>query len=207
MRHLPRQVVEEIQSFSARHLRKRDWSEPDVETDDPDHQRCGPGLGFCAPGDWYAMEKQSIQILLQTNLSASCSHVGYCGRGYRYCQSPHCQFDYSDSCDSSIKPLGEDTINVPRPLIGNVTYEAEGIHECSVPGTLALTFDDGPYNYTSHVLDALAAYGAKATFFLTGNNLGKGQIDIEENGWPDIIRRMHADGHQVLLVYFCRDWF
>jgi hypothetical protein len=32
--------------------------------------------------------------------------------------------------------------------------------------------------------------------------LGKGQIDIEETGWPAIIRRMHADGHQVLLVKF-----
>ncbi|KAL5452676.1 hypothetical protein PMIN06_005861 [Paraphaeosphaeria minitans] len=24
-----------------------------------------------------------------------------------------------------------------------------------------------------------------------------GQIDIEETGWPDIIRRMHAEGHQI----------
>lgn len=96
-----------------------------------------------------------------------------------------------------MKPLGEPTLNVSRPLIGNVSYDSAGIDHCKNPGAVALTFDDGPYNYTSHLLDVLAAYGSKATFFITGNNLGKGQIDIEETGWPDIIRRMHADGHQV----------
>jgi peptidoglycan/xylan/chitin deacetylase (PgdA/CDA1 family) len=78
---------------------------------------------------------------------------------------------------------------VSRPLLGNVSYDSAGIDHCTTPGTIALTFDDGPYNYTSH--------GAKATFFITGNNLGKGQIDVEENGWPAVIRRMHAEGHQV----------
>lgn len=107
---------------------------------------------------------------------------------------------YSDSCDASIKPLGEPTLNVSRPYIGNVTYGGNGIDHCQNPGAIALTFDDGPYNFTSHLLDTLQAYGAKATFFITGNNLGKGQIDIEDNGWPAIIRRMHAEGHQVVFV-------
>jgi peptidoglycan/xylan/chitin deacetylase (PgdA/CDA1 family) len=39
---------------------------------------------------------------------------------------------------------------------------------------VAFTFDDGPYNYTSDLLDKLLAYNAKATFMVTGNNLGKG---------------------------------
>jgi peptidoglycan/xylan/chitin deacetylase (PgdA/CDA1 family) len=60
-----------------------------------------------------------------------------------------------------------------------------------------LTFDDGPFNFTMHLLDVLASYGAKATFFVTGNNMGKGQIDIEETGYPAMLRRMHADGHQI----------
>jgi peptidoglycan/xylan/chitin deacetylase (PgdA/CDA1 family) len=105
--------------------------------------------------------------------------------------------DYSNGCDSFTKPLGESTLNIPRPLIGNVSYDGAGIDHCRNPGQIALTFDDGPFNYTSHLLDVLAAYGAKATFFITGNNLGKGQIDIEENGWPELIRRMHRDGHQI----------
>jgi peptidoglycan/xylan/chitin deacetylase (PgdA/CDA1 family) len=66
-----------------------------------------------------------------------------------------------------------------------------------LPGTFALTFDDGPGEFTSDLLDLLAQYGAKATFFMTGVNRGKGQIDDESKPWPAIIRRMHADGHQL----------
>jgi peptidoglycan/xylan/chitin deacetylase (PgdA/CDA1 family) len=38
---------------------------------------------------------------------------------------------------------------------------------------MALTFDDGPFIYTSHILDVLAQYNASATFFITGNNNGE----------------------------------
>lgn len=172
---LQRHVVENLQSPAVAHkLGRRDWSEPDVATG----KQCGPEFGYCDPGD-------------------CCSHVGYCGTGWSYCSSPNCQFDWSDSCDASIRPLGEPTLDVPRPRIGNVTYDPKGVQVCKNPGSLALTFDDGPYNYTSHLLDVLASYGAKATFFITGNNLGKGQIDVEETGWPDVIRRMHREGHQI----------
>lgn len=203
---LPRHMMEEIQGYTAAKLQGRDWSTPDVDTHDAKHKRCGPGVGFCAPGDWYVHCKMSLQLTLKANRLDSCSPVGYCGRGYQHCASPNCQIDYSDGCDATVKPLGEPTLNVSRPLIGNVSYDGAGITQCKNPGTVALTFDDGPYNYTSHVLDVLASYGAKATFFITGNNLGKGQIDVEETGWPAIIRRMHADGHQVRLVkirYHC----
>jgi peptidoglycan/xylan/chitin deacetylase (PgdA/CDA1 family) len=54
---------------------------------------------------------------------------------------------------------------------------------CKNDKQIALTFDDGPFNFTMHLLDVLASYGAKATFFVTGNNMGKGQIDIEETGY------------------------
>ena len=37
---------------------------------------------------------------------------------------------------------------------------------------VALTFDDGPHpRYTDEILDLLAEYGAKATFFVIGKNL------------------------------------
>jgi peptidoglycan/xylan/chitin deacetylase (PgdA/CDA1 family) len=60
-----------------------------------------------------------------------------------------------------------------------------------------MTFDDGPYNFTDHVLDLLDSYKAKATFFITGNNLGKGEIDNPSYVWSDIIKRMYNSGHQV----------
>jgi hypothetical protein len=192
MRHLSQHTIEELEGHIAPHIYKRDWTKPDVDS----KKRCGPGVGYCNPGDWYG--KQSQQLTMKANWFHSCSPVGFCGRGYQHCTSPNCQTDYSNGCDASIRPLGEPTLNVSRPLIGNVTYEADGITHCKKQGAIALTFDDGPFNFTSHLLDVLASYGAKATFFITGNNLGKGQIDIEETGWPALIRRMHTDGHQVL---------
>lgn len=66
-----------------------------------------------------------------------------------------------------------------------------------VPGTVAITYDDGPYIYTTGILDLLKQYKAKATFFITGNNLGKGQIDSTAFPWAAIIKRMYSEGHQI----------
>ena len=65
------------------------------------------------------------------------------------------------------------------------------IFSCSNPGQIALTFDDGPVSNTYTLLDTLAAYGAKATFFVNGQNFGS----IYDNA--DAVRRMDAEGHQV----------
>ena len=61
---------------------------------------------------------------------------------------------------------------------------------------VALTYDDGPYLYTSELLDVLKQFGFHATFFITGNNLGKGPIDTTAP-YPSIIQRMITEGHQV----------
>jgi peptidoglycan/xylan/chitin deacetylase (PgdA/CDA1 family) len=50
-----------------------------------------------------------------------------------------------------------------------------------------LTFDDGPNPVaTPYVLDALAKYDAKATFFCVGNNVAK---------YPEIYNRVLDEGH------------
>lgn len=46
------------------------------------------------------------------------------------------------------------------------------ISQCSKPGVLALTYDDGPAQYTTQLLDILNKAGAKATFFWTGTVSG-----------------------------------
>jgi peptidoglycan/xylan/chitin deacetylase (PgdA/CDA1 family) len=43
---------------------------------------------------------------------------------------------------------------------------------CTVPNTVALTFDDGPYNYHRQIADLFTNAGAKTTFFMNGNNYG-----------------------------------
>jgi peptidoglycan/xylan/chitin deacetylase (PgdA/CDA1 family) len=53
---------------------------------------------------------------------------------------------------------------------------------------MALTFDDGPGPSTAAVLDALAAAGAQATFFVLGRQAER---------HPELVRRIVADGHQL----------
>lgn len=52
---------------------------------------------------------------------------------------------------------------------------------------VGLTFDDGPYpEYTPQILDLLRDNGTKATFCLIGKNA---------QNHPDLVRRIHAEGH------------
>ncbi|KAF8808387.1 carbohydrate esterase family 4 protein [Phlegmacium glaucopus] len=47
---------------------------------------------------------------------------------------------------------------------------ARVVVQCTVPKTVALTFDDGAYDYLNDVVDTLKAAGAKGTFFFNGYN-------------------------------------
>jgi peptidoglycan/xylan/chitin deacetylase (PgdA/CDA1 family) len=78
-------------------------------------------------------------------------------------------------------PAGEQVVDerylsLPRP---------EQVLETGLrPGTVALTFDDGPDPvWTPRVLDILRRYQARATFFVIGR--------------PELVTRMHAEGHEV----------
>jgi len=44
---------------------------------------------------------------------------------------------------------------------------------------VALTFDDGPSEYTVPILDALEYYGAAATFYVTGNRVARNRVIIQ----------------------------
>src|SRR2546423_2476583 len=55
--------------------------------------------------------------------------------------------------------------------------------------TIALTFDDGPDpEWTPKVLDVLARYHARATFFEIGSSV---------NAYPGLSRRVLAAGHEI----------
>lgn len=57
------------------------------------------------------------------------------------------------------------------------------------PGELALTFDDGPNPiWTPRLLDLLADYGVRATFFLLGSYA---------EHQPGLVRRIAAEGHVI----------
>ena len=62
--------------------------------------------------------------------------------------------------------------------------------ELTVPSLpVYLTFDDGPHStHTPQILDILARYGARSTFFVIG---------VHAAQHPDLIERMVAEGHTV----------
>ncbi|MDA2803124.1 polysaccharide deacetylase family protein [Nocardiopsis suaedae] len=73
---------------------------------------------------------------------------------------------------------------------GRLAPDAPSGVDCSDPESkcIALTFDDGPGGRTPEVLDTLAEYDAKATFFVTGG-------PVREN--LRTVRREYAEGHEV----------
>ncbi len=63
---------------------------------------------------------------------------------------------YGSGCDGNQRPDGDDTSDIPRPKLGSVAYGGLGIYDCVKHGDIAITFDDGPYNYTGDLLDKFA---------------------------------------------------
>ena len=143
-----------------------------------DDRQCGAGVGNCPAGQ-------------------CCSEAGYCGTEDDYCYSPGCDYAHGPGCPENATPGGTNTSSIARPKLGNVQYGGAGIYGCTTPGTVAITYDDGPQKvFTSHILDVMASYNAKATFFITGNNINKGQIDITPE-FSDVLKRMDSEGHQL----------
>lgn len=62
--------------------------------------------------------------------------------------------------------------------------------------TIYLTFDDGPGPYTETLLNVLKAYGAKASFFVTGQN----------SRYLSLIDRELKEGHAVGVHTMCHDY-
>lgn len=82
--------------------------------------------------------------------------VRWCGQGTDYCTAPDCQINYGPACDGNQEPEGEDTSSIARPKLGSVRYGGVGIYDCVNKGDIAITFDDGPWEYTNDLLDTFA---------------------------------------------------
>ncbi|CAK3805944.1 glycoside hydrolase deacetylase [Lecanosticta acicola] len=126
-----------------------------------------------------------------------CSQDGFCGTGRAFCDAPQCQFRFGPACDANILPQGTNTSSVPRPQLGSVPYSPQQIWNCTEDKTVALTYDDGPYLYSLDLYKILAKYNAKATFFVTGVNIGKHAIDNTSTPWPQLLKYAYDSGHQI----------
>lgn len=108
--------------------------------------------------------------------------------------APLIPFLLSATTLSQAAPTGNsiktDTTNITQINASKLPVGAIITH-CTTPGTIALTFDDGPYIYTPQILDTLAEHGVRATFFLNGHN--RGNIDTS----PEIVQRAWMEGHQL----------
>lgn len=67
--------------------------------------------------------------------------------------------------------------------------------QCKEPGTIALTFDDGPTANVLPLIDKLNDLGVKATFFVNAHNY----VDLTDpdSEAPNILRRAYKAGHQI----------
>lgn len=112
-------------------------------------------------------------------------------------------YTVTDNCDGDFTNKVTITGGVDIYNVGeyNITYTAKDnagnesavsrkvyVKKRDVPGTIYLTFDDGPKEGTTNIiLDILKEEGVEATFFVT-------------NSGPDyLIKRMHDEGHTVAL--------
>jgi len=102
--------------------------------------------------------------------------------------------------------------NVMGIVIQNSTWPIEDLNTSmkninQEKRVIYLTFDDGPSIITGKVLDILKENDVKATFFIIGNQI---------NGFENVIKRIHDDGHSIGLhtythkfkrIYSSRDAF
>ncbi len=73
-----------------------------------------------------------------------------------------------------------------KDAYGNVN---SSYNSFTIKGKLvALTFDDGPSNYTASILNTLNKYKVKGTFFVLGSNVPSHSA---------VIKQMHSQGHEI----------
>jgi LCP family protein required for cell wall assembly len=105
--------------------------------------------------------------------------------------------DFARETGGGTVPPGEtEIVERGSAVSGPVIHVSGGrvVAERLPPGTVALTFDDGPDPvWTPRILDALRRHRATATFFVVGAQVNK---------YPDLVRRIVADGHQLGLHSF-----
>ncbi|KAI9350616.1 hypothetical protein DFJ73DRAFT_930626 [Zopfochytrium polystomum] len=107
-------------------------------------------------------------------LGLCCSKYGWCGSDPTSCTvSTGCNNQYGD-CDG-----------FPQDPNINVVYG------CKVPGTVAVTFDDGPYTSMATIANAFKAAGGRTTFFVNGDN-----ADCIYDHAADLLAA-YTDGHQI----------
>lgn len=115
-------------------------------------------------------------------------------------------YEATDNCDGNItdKVVVTGTVDTNKSGTYTLTYTVKDsfgnavsidrkvtvLPRSSVPATgkvIYLTFDDGPSPYTGKLLDILAKYDVKATFF------------VVDKGYEGTLRRIYQEGHSIAI--------
>lgn len=107
-----------------------------------------------------------------------------------------------ESVDEKVRLQALLQVNDADELEYEKTAETEGVPESYAEPLdgirrVYLTFDDGPSPNTEELLDILAEYNVKATFFVTGKN--------KEN-YGDIYRRIVEEGHTLGMHSYSHEY-
>lgn len=84
-----------------------------------------------------------------------------------------------------VRRLGKRARRLVHRLSGGARIVSHAEHR---PAAVALTFDDGPSEWTIEIAEALEAHGCRGTFFLLGANVEK---------HPERVARLAAAGHEL----------
>ncbi len=121
--------------------------------------------------------------------------------------------DVQSAVKQDVQSVEEQTADEPDTAVGSKPFaqssrgesvesskSSESSEEAknSKKKTMYLTFDDGPSpKYTEKILKILKRNGIKATFFLIGSNAEK---------YPDIVKKIAADGHTIGVHCYNHDY-
>lgn len=140
------------------------------------------------PMEWYG-EKETL-LLLQNNGVLAVGSQEETADPYRWL--------HAGEKGSVARPDGEEANGNP---VGEVQEKQE-------EKVIYLTFDDGPSRNTEKILDILAEYDAKATFFLIGENLTEYGLEIAKRAVEEgHLLGMHTETHRYDKIYCSVDAF
>ncbi|RCH81089.1 chitin deacetylase [Rhizopus stolonifer] len=95
------------------------------------------------------------------------------------------------------------TIVSAAPVTTTTNSLVDTYTHCNRPGVFALTFDDGPFQYSWDLAKYLHSVGVKATFFINGDNWVKDFRTATTNtsdgtrSYMDVIKYYHELGHEI----------
>lgn len=74
------------------------------------------------------------------------------------------------------------------PFTGMPVWRADHEVDCALLACVAVTYDDGPSEYTAQLLDTLRDEQSAATFFMVGRSI---------RALPEMAQRVAAEGHEI----------